>query len=240
MNISKHLVKFFTLLILLYTFHINANAQLKEDDIYDGALSFGLYHSFNFTTVVGSFPELTTLSVKQETKLSAPRFTFDIGMTMDYRINKNISIQTDALYTYSGGHFVRTRTIYNEVGKIEEQEFFTYSTSYLQLPMALAFYPREQLYFSGGAYIGALIHSQRYHYWYNAANAKPINDINPFDYGLVFGMGFNMSYVKIGFQYSYGLSSIVNDPNYDLHHSDYKMVIRWKFASDVRKRKRGF
>ncbi len=236
----KKLLIISSLLFFFLAMHFNVNAQLKEDDVYDGALSFGLYHSFNFTTVVGNFPELKTLSVKQETNLAAPRFTFDIGMTMDYRINRKTSIQVDALFTYNGGHFVRTRTIYNEVGKIEEQEYFTYSTSYMQLPMAFVFYPKDQIYFSGGAYVGALIHSQRYHHWYNSTSSTPIRDVNPFDYGLVFGMGFNTSYVKIGFQYSYGLSSIVNDPSYDLHHSDYKMVVRWKFASDVRKRKRGY
>jgi len=240
MNKTKTLLKIFSLLFLFSIMHLNVNAQLKENDIYKNAVTFGLYHSFNFTTIVGDFPELKTPSVKQETHLSAPRFTFDIGMSMDYYFNRHVALQMDALFTYNGGHFVKTRTVYNEVGKIEEYEYFTYATSYLQLPLALVFYPKDQVYFSGGGYIGSLIYSQRYHHWYDSNTSKHIKDVNPFDYGLVFGMGFSLSYVKIGFQYSYGLSSIVNEPSYDLHHSDYKMVVRWRFASDIRKRKRGF
>ncbi|MCK5857292.1 MAG: outer membrane beta-barrel protein [Bacteroidales bacterium] len=233
------LTKSFLLAFLLFALNSNLRAQSNKDEIYKNAINFGLYHSFNLTTVVGDFPDIETLNIRQETKLSSPRFTFDIGMTMDYHINKLISMQFDALFTYNGGHFASTRTIYNEVGKVEQNEWFTLSTSYFQFPISMVVYPQEQLYFSAGAYIATLVHSQRYHYWYES-NTSAIKDINNFDYGLVFGMGFNMSFVKVGFQYSYGLSDMIHSSDYNLHHSDYKLVVRWKFSSDIRDRKRGY
>jgi len=232
-------IKNILIVVLIFTLNSSISAQSKEDEVYAGATSFGLYHSFNLTTIVGSFPEIKSMNITQETNLTSPRLTFDLGMTMDYYIAKQLSVQMDLLFTYSGGHFITTRTIYNEVGKIEQDEWFTYATSYFQMPMAIVFYPKEQIYFSGGAYVGALIHSQKYHVWYDNTS-QPIKDINNFDYGLSIGAGFNLSFLKVGFQYSYGLADIISNTNYNLHHSDYKLVFRWKFSSDIRDRKRGY
>jgi hypothetical protein len=235
----KPFIKSLLIVVLILTLNSSISGQSKESEVYTGAITFGLYHSFNLTTITGSFPELKSMNLKQETKLTSPRFTFDVGMTMDYYIAKQLSVQMDLLFTYSGGHFISTRTIYNEVGKIEQDEWFTYATSYFQMPLAIVFYPKEQIYFSGGGYIATLIHSHKYHVWYDNTS-QPIKDINNFDYGLSVGAGFNMSYVKIGFQYNYGIANIINNSNYNLHHSDYKLVIRWKFSSDIRNRKRGY
>jgi len=225
------------LFLLLLFLSTQIVAQNKHKDAYADAFEFGLYHSFNLTTIVGSFPDINTANVKQKTSLTSPRFTFDLGMSVDYYLNKQFSLQFDALFTYNGGHFINTRSIYNEVGRIEHNEWYTYSMSYFQFPLSVVFYPKEQLYISGGAYIGTLIHSQKYHYWFETGT-QPIADINPLDYGLQFGMGFNMSFVKIGFQYSYGLADIITNSSYNLHHSDYKLVVRWKFSSDIRDRKK--
>ena len=232
-NYKSHSILLFFLLLFLST---QIKAQNNQNDAYKNAFEFGLYHSFNLTTITGTFPDINTANIVQETSLSSPRFTFDVGMTLDYYINKRFSLQIDALYTYNGGHFVSTRTIYNEVGKIEHSEWFTYSMSYFQFPLALVVYPTEQLYLSGGAYAGTLIHSQKYYHWYEPGS-QPIKDLNSFDYGLQFGLGFNMSYLKVGFQYSYGLADMINNSSYNLHHSDYKLVVRWKFFSDIRNKK---
>jgi len=226
-------VLLFFLLLLLST---QIKAQNKQNNAYTNAFEFGLYHSFNLTSIIGTFPDINTANIAQETNLTSPRLTFDLGMTVNYYIDHRFSLQFDALYTYNGGHFISTRYIYNEVGRIEHSEWFTYSMSYFQFPFALVFYPTEQLYLSGGAYAGTLIHSQKYYHWFESGS-QPIKDINSFDYGLQVGFGFNLSIVKIGFQYSYGLADIINNSSYNLHHSDYKFVVRWKFFSDIRKNK---
>lgn len=212
-------------------------AQNQNSDLYKGAFTFGLVHSFNLTTVVGSFPDISNSTVVQTTHMSAPRFTFDIGMTSDLYLNKNLSIQFDAVYTFSGAHFTNSKTVYNEIGKAETSEWFTYATSYFKFPIALVLYPNENIYLSGGGYIAPLLSSRRYNYWYDF-NSQPLTNVAKVDYGIIFGMGFNFSFVKVGFQYSYGLSNMMSEDQFDLHHSDFQIIARWKFMSDIRNRQR--
>ena len=221
---------------LLYCNSIVAQDKYN-DDIYKGALTFGLVNSFNLTSIVGSFPDIQTSNISQTTTASLPRFTFDIGITSDFYFNKKLSLQVDAVYTYNGAHFNSHKTIYNEIGKVESDEQFTYATSYFKFPISLVYYPKEQLYLSGGGYIAPLKNARRYTHWYNGSS-NPLVNVSSLDYGLVFGLGFNFRAVKIGFQYNYGLSNMINDGTHNLHHSDYQVVFRWKLFSDVRKREK--
>lgn len=234
---SKRLIILLSIVVPIVIANTKIYAQDNSKDIYKNAMTFGIAHSFNFTSIVGSFPDVFASNISQTTNMTAPRFTLDFGMTTDYYISEQFSIQFDAVFTYNGAHFVSTRSVYNEIGIIETNQWFTYAMNYFKFPLAVSFYPKDKLYLTAGGYFATLLHSRKYEYWYNL-DSKPINRINNIDYGMVFGMGFNLPYLKVGFQYSYGFDSFISDPNYDLHHSVFQVVARWKFYSDIRNSKR--
>jgi hypothetical protein len=49
-------------------------------------------------------------------------------------------------------------------------------------------------------------------------------------------MGLNLKYVKLGFQYSYGIGSFIDNNNFDVHNNVFELSVRWKFYSDIRNR----
>jgi len=221
----------FVSLILLNT---NTFGQESSDNNHQGAVTFGLLHTFNLTSISGTFPSKNFGNSKTKTSVSSPRFTFDLGMTVDYFISEKLSVQFDFVYTYQGAHLISKTFLYNEVGKIENKDYYTYAMDYFKFPLTANYYPMKHLYINGGGYFSTIISSSNYEYWYDKGD--PIDDIKPFDYGVIAGFGFNTPYAKIGFQYSYGINDFISNDNYNLHHSVFQMVVRWKFYSDLRRK----
>jgi len=223
---------------LLFSLSINTFGQNTNDstnsDIYKNAITFGLAHSMHYTTITGDFPNKNFGNFESKISTSTPRLTFSLGMTVDYYFNKMLSLQFDFLYMYAGSHLIQKTKIYNEIGIIENNKYYTYSMSYFKFPLLLNFYPLHMLYINGGGYFAPLISSSKYDYWYN--NREPIEDIKPFDYGFVAGMGLNFKYVKIGFQYSYGIGNFIDNNNFNVHNNVFEITARWKFYSDIRNR----
>ncbi len=232
---NRVLICFFSF-VLLISFNGNTFAQDENVDIYRNAVTFGIVHSFNLASMVGSFPQNTISNINSSTSVVSPRFTIDIGMTTNFYLNKKVSFQFDFVYALRGAHLMTTSTVYNEVGKIETKKWFTNSMNYLKLPLTLNYYPMEKLYVNGGGYASILLSSKTYEYW-TSPEKEPIEGLENFDYGLVFGFGFNLIPVKVGFQYSYGLSSLISSEGYDIDHSVFQLVARWKLYSDIRKRR---
>jgi|GEM_PF-4801791 hypothetical protein len=222
---------------LLFVLLINGNilGQTENSNSNSNAVTFGIIHSFNLTSVAGTFPSSDFSNSKTITSIVSPRYTFDLGMTVDYFIVDKLSVQFDLVYTYQGAHTVNKSSIYNEIGKLESKEYLTLATDYFKFPLTFNFYPKEKLYVNAGGYLASLVSAKTYDGWYD--QREPIENMNILDYGIIAGMGFNTSYVKIGFQYSYGLNSFINDGKHDVHHSVFQLVTRWKFYSDIRSNK---
>jgi len=233
---NKFLKVKISLLIIVSVLFLNTNTfgQGSESSDYQGSVTFGLTHSFHFTTITGQFPSLNLGNRQTSISTAAPRFTFSIGMTADYYVSSKFSVQFDFLYTYIGAHLVSKTFLYNEVGVIENREYYTYAMDYFKFPLTLNYYPMPKLYVNGGGYFATLISSSKYNHWFDSR--EPIDNIKPFDYGLVVGFGFNTKYAKFGFQYSYGFNNFIDNPKYNLHHNVFELTVRWKFYSDLRKK----
>lgn len=227
----------FSVIATLALLAANTNSYGQDNDYsdYKNAVTFGLAHSLHFTTISGTFPSSSIANRETKISTSSPRFTFSIGTTTDFHINKMVSIQFDFLYTYMGAHLLSKTYLYNEVGVIENKEYYTYAMDYFKFPLTVNFYPMRHIYMNGGGYFSTLISSSRYSHWYE--NREPIDDIKPIDYGIIAGFGFNTPYAKIGFQYSYGLNNFVDNKSFDVHHNVFEFTVRWKFYSDIRNRR---
>ena len=233
-----------TLLLTILLLHLSnfAFAQWekleKKDANYNGAVTFGLIHSVNLTTISGDFPSLTATNRETETHKRAPRLTLDIGLTGNYYFNNKVSLQMDLVYTYMGSHLTTKTEIYNEVGIVETVDYYTYAMDYIKLPISVNIYPKEKIYLNLGGYVATnlsnslykIFHSDNYH----VEEIESLGSVNSLDYGLLFGIGFDTKIVRIGFQYTYGLSRINTNQDYSLHNNVFQIVARWNFFSDLK------
>ena len=210
----------------------------NEQNKYDGAVTFGLIHSINLTTVSGDLPSLNSSNRETTTRNRAPRLTMDIGLTGNYYFNEKISLQMDLVYSYMGTHLTTNTRIYNEVGVIETDDYYTYAMDYIKMPISINFYPREKIYLNIGGYAASnlsnsvykIFHSDDYH----VDEIESLGNVNSLDYGVIMGVGFNTKIVKVGFQYSYGISAFNSNDDYSLHNSVFQIVARWNFFSDLK------
>ena len=238
----KHSLITFVITLLFLHFSNFAFAQWenleKKDITYNGAVTFGLIHSVNLTTISGDFPSFSSTNRETETKKRAPRLTLDIGLTGNYYINNKVSLQMDLVYTYMGAHLTSTTDIYNEVGVIETNDYYTYAMDYIKLPLSVNIYPKEKLYVNLGGYVATNLSNSLYKFFhsdtYHVEEIESIGSVNSLDYGLLFGVGFDTKIVRLGFQYTYGLSQFNSEEAYSLHNNVFQIVARWNFFSDLK------
>lgn len=215
----------------LFLFCQVALGQSAED--YKGAITFGLTHSINNTNLIGDFPDNSYLN-RVETITKFGRFTPDIGINVDFYFSRFLSLQLDAVYS-SMGCKVETNTIlYNEVAKVEGSSSNRLVLDYIKFPLAINVYPHDKIYFNAGGYFSTLISSQERSFWYDSSDEIEYQ-FNKIDYGISAGAGLNLNYVKLGFQYNYGLMNTVKDEDdIDLRNGVFQFVVRWKFYSEIR------
>lgn len=206
-------------------------AQSAED--YVGAVTFGLTHSINNTTLHGDFPDNSYLNRIESTDVIG-RITPDIGINVDYYFSHLLSVQFDAVYSSMGCIVETNSTLYNEVGTVEGYTSKRLVLDYIKFPLAINFYPKEIFYINGGGYVSTLISSRERSFWYDSSVDEEYK-FNNLDAGIVAGGGLNLSYVKLGFQYSYGLmNTIRDDEDLDLRNGVFQFIVRWKFYSEIR------
>ncbi len=235
-NLLKRSITLLFILVFLFSGNMKVMGQ-KSNDVFKNSITFGVTHAFNLSTIAGSFPTISYANVDKVTESNSARLTLDLGMTVDYHFSKLLSLQLDLVYSYTGSRVVTTNYLYNEIGKLETTESYMYTMDYFKFPLTLNFYPKEQIYINAGGYFSTLIASKKYDQWFFGSDRLPIDNINPIDYGITAGVGVNLPVVKIGFQYSYGISSFINETDYSVHNSLYQLVVHWKFYSDIRKKK---
>ena len=231
-------------LLIASLFFLNNSVFAQWEDIkneevkYEGAMTFGLINSVNLTTISGNLPSITTTNKIITTKKRAPRLTMDVGITGNYYFNHKISLQMDLIYTYMGTHITANTNIYNEVGIIDKNNHYSFSMEYIKLPISINLYPKEKIYINLGGYIAANIDNSVYKLFnrgsYKADEIDAIGGIQPLDYGILLGIGFNTKIAKIGFQYTYGLSQFNTNQDYNLHNNLFQIVARWNFFSDLK------
>lgn len=213
--------------------------KLEKDEIkYEGAVTFGLIHSINLTTISGDFPSIISSNRKTSTKNRVPRLTIDIGLTGNYYFNEKVSIQADIVYTFMGSHLATYTYIYNEVGVVETDDYYIYAMDYIKIPLSINYYPREKIYLNFGGYVASNLSSSIYGFFHNDSykieEIEKLGDVNALDYGLLLGVGFNTKIVRLGFQYTYGLSRLNSNDVYSLHNNVFQIVARWNFFSDLK------
>lgn len=228
------ILNFILVFLFIISFNIKSYGQEENNaNKYKNAVTFGVSHSLNMTSFIGTMPSYSTGNIYQTIKITSPRYTMDFGMVIDYFLNEKFSVQSEFLISFTGANFTSKKYLYNEVGKIELSEYQTYRLNYFKFPFSLNFYPNKRIYLLGGMYFSTLISADINYDYYS--NTDVIDDVNYIDYGTLFGIGFNMPYFKLGFQYSYGLSKVINDENSNLHNSMFQFILRFKFYSDIRR-----
>lgn len=224
---------YFFLVAFVGLLMINKTAISQDKSHYRGAVTFGLTHSFNNTTLLGDFPDNSYLNLV-ETKTAIGRITPDIGINVDYYFSHLLSIQLDAVYSSMGCVLETSTTLYNEVGKVDGFSSKRLVLDYIKFPLALYVYPRDIFYLSAGGYVSTLISSRERSYWYDSSEEGEYK-FNNLDAGVSAGMGMNLNYVKLGFQYNYGMLNTVRDQDdVDLRNGVFQFVVRWKFYSEIR------
>ncbi len=209
-----------------------AFAQEEKKDKYKNAVTFGLIHSMNSTTLHGDFPDDNFANSILETNV-INRFAIDLGITVDYYFSQKLSLQLDAIYSSMGGRIVKNSTVYNEIGKFEATESNKLSLNYIKFPVTFNYYPKNIFYLNAGGYAGTLLSKREGDSRWDDEDLNEY-DINNFDAGIVAGFGLNTEIVKLGFQYSYGLMDIMEDDDLDIHNGVFQFVVRWKFYSEIR------
>lgn len=215
---------------LMFVCHV-VNAQAPED--YKNAITFGLTHGINNTNLLGDFPNNSYLNRVEET-YTISRITPGIGINVDYYFSRFLSIQFEAVYSSLGCVVETNTTLYNEVAKIEGSSSKRLVLDYIKFPIAINVYPHEKFYFNGGGYVSTLVSSKERSFWYES-DSKSGYKFNNLDYGIVAGAGLNLSYLKLGFQYDYGLANTIRgEEDMDFRNSVFQFVVRWKFYSEIR------
>lgn len=233
LNIKRLKTRCLTLVAAILICSAIVHAQETGKTSRKGAINFGLVHSFNNTTFHGTFPDDSYLS-RVENVYPSSRFTINLGLGIDYFLSQNTSLQFDLVFSPEGARIVDETTVYNEVGVFEGYSSSLYSLNYIKIPMLFNIYLHDIFYLNAGGYGSALVSSSTGDGPFGLFNSEKIEGIADFDAGVIGGAGVNFSYVKLGFQYSYGIIPCIENDDYSLHNGVFELVARWKFYSEVR------
>jgi hypothetical protein len=185
---------------------VSANAQVK----------FGVTAGLNTSSVTGDYTE--------DVKYKAG---FQVGALLDYSISEKFSIIPELLFTQRGvkgeepeGNLTITSTI---------------NMNYLQIPINAAYKfdvaPDSKVLVFAGPYLGYALSGK--------AKFGPISqdiefgskkgEVNPLDFGLNVGAGYQYSKIFFKLQYNLGLSNLGNVGNNSEHNSNIAVTVGYLF-----------
>ena len=128
-------------------------------------------------------------------------------------VNNFLSVQPEVLYTNMGSKLSYGGSDFENLFGIESGEI-RFNLNYIQVPIALAVNVGP-LNIHAGPYFSYLL-SANVSNW-KSAEINPTevreldkNDFNRMDYGIVFGVGFDVRGVNVGARYNYGLRQVGN------------------------------
>jgi len=202
-----------------------------------GTINFGLVHSLNNTSFLGTFPNDSYLN-REEDVYASSRLTVDLGLGIDYFLSDKTSLQFDLVFSPQGARIVDETTVYNEVGVFDGYSSSLYALNYIKLPILFNVYIHDVFYLNLGGYGAALVSSSQGDGPLGMVNSENIEGVSDFDAGVLGGGGVNFKYVKLGFQYSYGIMPCIDNDSYSLHNGVFQLVARWKFYSEERSKQR--
>ncbi|WP_339923928.1 porin family protein [uncultured Cyclobacterium sp.] len=183
-------------------------------------LLFGTAHTFGQTNNPGpkfgikGGLNLSQLYVDQPTvEDESMKAGFNFGVFGKIPINSFLAVQPEVLYSNTGSKLTYGGSDLENVLGIESGEV-RFNLNYVQVPIALA------------VNVGPLnLHAGPYLSYLVSANVKDLknsdlsstdvatldtDDFNKFDYGAMFGVGFDVKAVTIGVRYNYGFREIGN------------------------------
>jgi len=220
----KYLIK--TLVIIgLITFTLSAQAQVK----------YGIKAGVNFANVAQNFEDS---DFESDTKA---RVAYHFGLTLDYAISEEVSLQSGLLYTGKGFALdleSELREYYGDGASIDGYD--RAALNYLEIPINVAYkvkgfqiyagpylaagisgknkydYTLTYSYF-GSEYSGSEKGDFRYKPVFGEVSSGDLDDeegaFQGLDYGLNIGVGYNVGPVVVSAGYSLGLGNIT--PKYE-------------------------
>ena len=116
-----------------------------------------------------------------------------------------LGIQVELLYDQKGATFTRN------VDSVDQQT--TYKFDYVSLPVLVVVPLGEVVELQAGAYVAAMIVSERKREGdvANVTTDPGDGKFNPFDYGVIGGLGINIDRVQFGARYNHGLGTIADN-----------------------------
>lgn len=230
---KPHFIAFW-MLILIQLFQLKAHTQ--ETNIYKEAFEFGIINSLNFTSLTGGDNSIVYGNRIENFITVGPRTTFDLGLYGDIYLSRKFVLGIDMVYSFTGAYVKKETIILNEIDTESGNENSIYAFNYFKAPVMLNFYPVDRFYIGVGGYAALLISGKEYTYLFDYFDRLPLDGASSFDAGMVAGMGFNTRIVRVGFQYSYGITPAYETNDLSMHNSMLQIITRWKLYSDIRKR----
>lgn len=123
------------------------------------------------------------------------RYGFDVGVTTQTRLSRNINLEVNALYEYLNAKFPDASNLYSS--------YLPYHQESLLIPVSLQFKTGESgmdLYFGVGGYYGHVLKAQ--------VKGQQSLTINPNQWGLGWSIGFQLGKIKIDGGRRYQLSPL--------------------------------
>ncbi|GHT15990.1 hypothetical protein FACS189432_03760 [Bacteroidia bacterium] len=154
------------------------------------------------------------------------------GLLLDYSVSDKFSIIPELLFTQKGA-------------KVEESDEYlnltikgAFNFNYLQIPINAAYKfdvaPDSKILVFAGPYVGYAL-SGKLKFDSNLLEDIKINfgskegELNPLDFGLNIGAGYQYTKFFAKLQYNLGLSNLSNESDVTLHHSNVAFTVGYLF-----------
>jgi len=143
---------------------------------------------------------------------------FHAGLYNKIAISESFAIQPELLYSVKG-----MKLDYDNSSIADGETKF--NLNYIDLPVKLVFNLSEDFEFQAGPYVSYLVSANLDtdaevldYFQIDSEDEIDRENFNTLDYGLSFGLGFDLQSILVGFNYNLGLNQVAKDdePSYDL------------------------
>lgn len=172
------------------------------------AQKFGVKGGANLSTLIGN--------IENET----PKFGFNLGGFVEFKIGNKFFIQPELLYSTQGGKYEQSSVDY-----LYKQEI---KSSYLNVPVMFKYYVMEKLSVEAGPQVGFLLTAKGKYEIKNevdffSSGYRSVKDIyQPQNIGLNIGAGYDLTKnLSAGIRYQFGMS---NEVRYYSSVGDLKQI----------------
>jgi len=222
--------KFFSVLLIAVLTVSYANAQF----------TFGARAGFNLTNMSGFNDDNDELEFDFNTKLK-PGFQF--GVVGDFALNKSFSIQPGILFATQG--FKISEDFISFIGSVPVPVSLSggLSLNYIQIPINVQYkidLGDMKLLLQTGSYLGyglsgkLEVEATSGNFTYEEKEKMKFGnkeeDMNPFDFGLGFGVGLHFDNIQVGLGYNLGLANLSKVENISTKHSGLALTVTYLFG----------